>query len=66
MVTYMSYSQVLHISGISSDINWLKIDGKRLEPEGSICKWLFQLDDSTSLDSRWLFNHFHPSEKLIL
>ena len=31
-----------------------------LEPETSVYKWLFQLDDSKSLHKKWLFHHFHP------
>ena len=31
-----------------------------LEPETTIYKWLFQLDDSKSWYRKWLFDHFHP------
>ena len=31
-----------------------------LEPETSVYKWLFRLDDSKSLHKKYLFHHFHP------
>ena len=33
---------------------------KYLEPETSVTKWLFQLDDPKPLYRKWLFHHFHP------
>ena len=32
----------------------------RLEPETSVYKWLFQLDDSKPLHKKWWFHHLHP------
>ena len=37
-----------------------KSPSKQLEPETSVYKWLFQLDDLESLHEKWLFHQKHP------
>ena len=41
---------------LESDWKQEKTKGRLLEPETSIYKWLFQLDDSKSLHRKWLFH----------
>ena len=55
-----------HSCKIKITIKTAKCKNLRLEPETSVYKWLFQLDDSKSLYRKWLFKHqFETFIKLV-